>query len=237
MEYTFQADLKFEVWKYFGCLWVSHWRSDFLVPSEVLLSHRYLLVSTYVVCERLSVMHKQVSGWTVNFGSKFWECPTLRTVEYPPHLWKLKFRQILELWVLTWQSTPPPNLNLGRSWNFEFWLGRVPPSPQWKLWESPSPRVSEYRELLYVETLSNPDNYSFVTISTQLFITVSYFLDMPVIGDLIKHNSVKINNSCIIIIVLRTWGTVSWFLSERMHRVLLNSDHSSKFSIAPKWIV
>ena len=34
-----------------------------------------LLVSTYVVCERLSVMHKQVSGWTVNFGSKFRECP------------------------------------------------------------------------------------------------------------------------------------------------------------------
>ena len=27
----------------------------------------YLLVSTYVVCERLSVKHKRVSGWTVNF--------------------------------------------------------------------------------------------------------------------------------------------------------------------------
>ena len=32
--------------------------------------------------------------------------------------------------------------------------------PQWKLSESPSPRVSECRELLHVETLSNPDNYS-----------------------------------------------------------------------------
>ena len=78
-------------------------------------------------------MHKQVSGWTVNFGSKFWECPTLRTVEYHPPP-KLKFREILELWVLTWQSNPPhphpENWNLGKSWNFEFWLGRVPP---WKL--------------------------------------------------------------------------------------------------------
>ena len=38
------------------------------------------------------------------------------------------------------------------------------PPPQWKLWESPSPRVPEYRELLHVETLSSPDNYSFLTV-------------------------------------------------------------------------
>ena len=33
------------------------------------------LVSTYVVCERLSVMHKQVSGWTVNFCPNSPESP------------------------------------------------------------------------------------------------------------------------------------------------------------------
>ena len=48
------------------------------------------------------------SGW--KFGSKFWECPTLRT-ESPP---------------------PPENWNLGRSWHFEFWLwlGILPPPPK-----------------------------------------------------------------------------------------------------------
>ena len=172
----------FEEWHQLNCS-RCHW-----TWTCMYLGYFPLLVSTYVVCERLSVMHKQVSGWTVNFGSKFWECPTLRTVEYPSppppprklkfrqilELWvltwlrvpppqkKLKFRQILELWVLTWQSNPPPpwkfkyrqilefwvltwqstsphpkNWNLGRSWNFEFWLGRVPPLPQnWNLGRS-----------------------------------------------------------------------------------------------------
>ena len=70
-----------------------------------------LLVSTYVVCERLSVMHKQVSGWTVNFcpnspDSPFLEFQTRKplppfrktsdlrwpkfTLKYPPNFRKLQ---------------------------------------------------------------------------------------------------------------------------------------------------
>ena len=90
------------------------------------------LVSTYVVCERLSVMSvASWSGW--KFGSKFWECPTLRNRALPPPPPKLKFRQILALedfsvWLA--QKAPPPtpeNWNLGRSWHFEtfqFWLAQ-----------------------------------------------------------------------------------------------------------------
>ena len=67
----------------------------------------------------------------------------------PPPRKKLKFRQILALWVLTFQIPPPPQLrswqfgfwlsrtppplenwNLGRSWHFGFWLSRSPPPPQ-----------------------------------------------------------------------------------------------------------
>ena len=44
------------------------------------------LVSTYVVCEKLSVMHKQVSGWTVNFCPNSPENPFLefQTRKPPP---------------------------------------------------------------------------------------------------------------------------------------------------------
>ena len=103
------------------------------------------------------------SGW--KFGSKFWECPTIRRMPPPP---KLKFRQILALWVLTWQSTPPPpeNWNLGRSWHFEFWLGRVPPPPKnWNLgrswnfrvltWQStPPPPPLKLRQILALWVLT-----------------------------------------------------------------------------------
>ena len=58
--------------------------------------------------------------------------------EYPPPPRKLKFRQIL---TFQFQNTPPPpeNLNLGRSSQWETMCGKLP----------------------HVETLSNPDNYSF----------------------------------------------------------------------------
>ena len=51
--------------------------------------------------------------------------------EYPPSPWKLKFRQILALWVLTTPEylPPPRNWNLSRSWHFEFWLLQSTPLP------------------------------------------------------------------------------------------------------------
>ena len=54
-----------------------------------------------------TVMHKQVSGWTVNFGPNF---PVHKfTPEYPP---------------------PPENWNLGRSWHFVTFQFRNTPPPR-----------------------------------------------------------------------------------------------------------
>ena len=76
------------------------------------------------------------------------------TPDYPPpHFRKLQIWDDQSLF-----RNPPPILE-----NFRFGMTKVysgiPPPPKWKLSESPSPRFSEYRELLHVETLSNPDNY------------------------------------------------------------------------------
>ena len=47
------------------------------------------LVSTYVVCERLSVMHKQVSDWTVNFCPNSPVCPQTGISDwFTPPQWK-----------------------------------------------------------------------------------------------------------------------------------------------------
>ena len=91
----------------------------------------HLLVSTYIVCERLSVMQRQarlpeifhqIAQFTpvLEFGS--------RPPPPPPALKKN--------WVLTFQNTPHPikNWNLGRSWQFGFWISRTPPPPiRWQL--------------------------------------------------------------------------------------------------------
>ena len=161
-----------------------------------------------------TVMHKQVSGWTVNFGPNFPESPFLElktrkpppllenfrfgmTKVYsriPPHfrklqiwddqslLWNTPHFRKLQIWddqSLLW-NTPPPHFGNFRylGWpkftpeyplpphfgklhilDYQSLLWNTPPHSQWKLSESPSPRFSEYRELLHVETLSNPDNY------------------------------------------------------------------------------
>ena len=204
-----------------------------------------------------AVMHKQVSGWTVNFGPNFPESPflELKTRKAPPYFGKLqiwddqsllwntppppfwktsdlgwpKFTPEyppsphfgkLQIWhdrSLLWntaphfgklqiwddqsllRNTPPPHFGKLQIWHdhsllrnnppifrklqigddqsllrnpppphfgkLQIWHDQSllwnPPSPLWKLSESPSLRVSECRELLHVETLSNPDNYSF----------------------------------------------------------------------------
>ena len=143
-----------------------------------------------------TVMHKQVSGWTVNFGPNFPEYPFLEfktripppppfrktsdlgwpkfTLEYPPPL-----SGKLQIWddQNLLRNTPPP------SENFRFGITKVysgrPPPPQCKLSESPSPRFSEYWELLHVETLSNPDNWtlaSFFWVGVSIFFTKWYLM-------------------------------------------------------------
>ena len=102
-----------------------------------------LLVSTYVVCERLSVMHKQVSGWTVNFCPNFPESPFLefQTRNPPPHFGKLQiwdYQSLLRntpplFWKtsdLRWPKfTPeyPPFFGKLQIWNDQSLLWNTPP--------------------------------------------------------------------------------------------------------------
>ena len=131
-------------------------------------------------------MHKQVSGWTVNFGPNFPESPFLElktrkppppfrktsdlgwpkfTPEYPPPISKnFRFRMTKVY------SGIPPHFGKLQIWDDQSLLWNTP--PLWKLSESPSPGVSEYRELLHVETLSNPDNYKFRKLNTVPIILV-----------------------------------------------------------------
>ena len=79
------------------------------------------LVSTYVVCERLSVMHEP-SGVVEILVQILPEYPLFWSTvsEYPP-FWK-------------WKLSESPNLS----------ISEYPPSQKWKLSESPNLRVSEY---------------------------------------------------------------------------------------------
>ena len=170
-------------------------------------------------------MHKQVSGWTVNFGPNFpdqsllwntplpfWKTSDLKwpkfTPDYPPpHFRKFQiwddqsllrntpppFQKTSDLgWPKFTPDYPPlsgklqiwddqsllrntPHFRKLQIWDDQSLLRITPPfrktsdlgwpkftpeyPPQWKLSESPSQGFSEYRELLHVETLSNPDNY------------------------------------------------------------------------------
>ena len=111
-----------------------------------------LLVSTYVVCERLSVMHKQVSGWTVNFCPNFpespfsgiadqkappppfgklqiWDDQSLLRNTPPPHFRKL---QIWDDQSLLWN--PPPHFGKLQIWDDQSLLRNTPP-PFWKIRE------------------------------------------------------------------------------------------------------
>ena len=174
--------------------------------------HTYsLMVSLHIRSMwETTVIHKQVPGWTVNFGPNFPDQSLLRntppslpfrktsdlgwpkfTPEYPPLFGKL---QIWDDQSLLWNIPPPFRKTSDLGWpkftpeypplfgklqiwddqsllrnippiseNFQIWddqcLLQITPPPQRKLSESPDPRFSEYRDLLHVETLSNPDNY------------------------------------------------------------------------------
>ena len=177
-----------------------------------------------------TVMHKQVSGWTVNFGPNspvypflelktrippppFWKTSDLGwpkftpkyppppfwktsiwdefTPKYPPPFWKTsdlgwpkfytpppssdlwpkftpKYPPILKTWFGIHSEIPPPHHDQSLLRNPIFsktsdlgWPKFTPkyPPPNRKLSQSSSLRFSEYRELLHMETLSNPDNY------------------------------------------------------------------------------
>ena len=141
-----------------------------------------------------TVMHKQVSGWTVNFGSKFSRKPLsgiedqkapptiLENFRFgmtkvysgippppisenfrfgmtkvysgipPPSLENFRFGMTQSLL----QNTPPPHFGKLQIWDDQSLLRNTPPM---KIVRESNSRFSEYRELLHMETLSNPDNY------------------------------------------------------------------------------
>ena len=132
-------------------------------------------------------MHKQVSGRTVNFGPNSPVYPFLELnsgIPLPPisenfRFGKTKvysgipppppFRKTSDLGrpKFTLEYPPPPILENFRFGKTKVYSGIPPPHfGKLQIWEdqsllrnSPPPRISEYRELLHVETLSNPDNY------------------------------------------------------------------------------
>ena len=85
------------------------------------------LVSTYIVCEKLSMILKQVSGWTVNFCPNSPESPFLefqtRKAPPPPENEKLQIWDDQSLH----RNTPPPHEKL------QIWDVRNPPPQNEKL--------------------------------------------------------------------------------------------------------
>ena len=90
------------------------------------------LVSTYIVCERLSVMHEP-AGVVEMLVQILTEYPPFWSSEYPPPKIKIVRVQIQEF-----QNTS--KMKLSQSPNLR--VSEYP--PKWKLSQSPNPRVSEY---------------------------------------------------------------------------------------------
>ena len=89
------------------------------------------LVSTYVVCERLSVMHEPAGVVEIFYRIPlFWNTVS----EYPPQKnWNLG--RSWHFVTFKFQNTPPPpeNWNLGRSWHFvTFQFQNTPPPKKLK---------------------------------------------------------------------------------------------------------
>ena len=96
------------------------------------------LVSTYVVCARLSVMHEPAGVVEILVqilqNTLFWNTVS----EYPPPPRKWKLSEILALWLFSFRippfPPPPENWNLGRSWHFKTSVSESPPN--WNLGRS-----------------------------------------------------------------------------------------------------
>ena len=121
-----------------------------------------------------TVMHKQVSGCTVNFGPNFPESPFLESqtrkppppilenfrfgmtkvysrIPPPPHLRKLQIWDDQSLL----QNTPPPPFQKTSDLGWPKFTPEYPPFGKLQIWDdqsllrnTPPPRVSECRELL-----------------------------------------------------------------------------------------
>ena len=91
-----------------------------------------LLVSTYVVCERLSVMHEPAGVVEILVQIRQ-NTPILKYSFRIPPPPKIKIVRDLGTLTFQFQNTPhpppphPKNWNLGRSWHFDFSVSEYPP--------------------------------------------------------------------------------------------------------------
>ena len=113
-----------------------------IIPPPILENFRFGMTKVY-------------SEIPPHFGKlQIWDDQSLlRNTTPPHHFGKLQIWDDQSLF----RNTPSPILE-----NFRFGMTKVYseiPPPNRKLSYSSSLRFSEYRELLHVETLSNPDNY------------------------------------------------------------------------------
>ena len=122
-------------------LWVRYW-VKFLnaIYKAMLECPSTLLVSTYVVvCERLSVMHKQVSGCTINLCSNSPVCPFLEFQTSlpppPPTPHNENFR--FELTKVYSGLPHPPNEKL-QIWDDQNLLWFTPPNEKLQIWADQS---------------------------------------------------------------------------------------------------
>ena len=116
-----------------------------------------------------TVMHKQVSGCTVNFGPNFPESPFLefQTRKPPPHPHPISENFRFGMTKVYSRIPPPFRKTSDLGWP-KFTLEYPPPFRKtsdlgWPKFtpEYPWREFKNAEQLLHVETLSNPDNYSF----------------------------------------------------------------------------
>ena len=111
-----------------------------IVSEECIYPFMFLLVSTHVVCERLSVMQGLPQYGMANLCSKFLECPYSSISGML--VWTTTLPQKKKIWAdlgtldLSWsRAAPTPNEKLGRSWHFGFELvWSTPLPPKMKIW-------------------------------------------------------------------------------------------------------
>ena len=127
-------------------------------------------ISWHFVIFQLQITPPQ-KNWNLGIS---WHFVIFQLQITPPPPRKLKFRHILALCDFSVADYPPPpeNWNLGISWHFViFQLQITPPPTHPKIWNygRSSQWESMCGKLPHVETLSNPDNYSFCHALTLLF--------------------------------------------------------------------
>ena len=150
------------------------WRWSYC--TETLMS----LVSSHVVCQRLSAMQEQVRlpEFLVHFANNANSWLAKNTPRPPkmkswPGLGTLSFE-------LPRIPPPPPNENLVRTWHFEFWVAKnTPPHPiihpqKWKFWSELGtlsfqfPRISYPLSVWRLTTVSPTDTVSLDTVAISL---------------------------------------------------------------------